>query len=431
MNLPQNAWQISVLADSAKALAKQGNLKDATEIYERVLAAAPYHGRALRFLAARAMENNDIERSIALLERAAQAEPARARTHMNLGVALLHGGDFKAATRALDAALQLNPSLALAVLYKGRVLEARNLPEDALIIYEEAWRDYPGLKQQLMDAATPEPIRALLQHVAVLVHDARRASMDAILQDVRARHPGEDMTRLEEFAAICLGELPRRYADAAQQPAYLYFPGLTPTPFYETGQFPLLRFLEKASAEIRAELEAVIASPEGISPYVQIDGAPDVGQWSDLNHSLQWSAYHLYKNGRKVEAHCERCPITVAEVDKLPLVAIEDHSPEVFFSILKPGTHIPPHYGLANYKVAVHLPLIVPEDCAIRVGHKTETWTPGQCLVFDDSFRHEAWNESDKARAVLIFEFWNPQLNAAEIYGVSKLVEALRKFSPA
>jgi aspartate beta-hydroxylase len=429
MNLPQNAWQISVLAESAKALAKQGNLKDATEIYERVLVAAPYHGHALRFLAARAMESSDLERCVALLERAVQAEPARARTHMNLGVALLHRGDFEAAIHALDSALQLNPTLVLAALYKGRVFEASNRPEEALSIYKQAWGKYPELAQQMVDPGIPAQQRALLQHVATQVQVARKAVVEVVLEAVRARHPGIDLGRLEQFSATCLGERPRHYADAAQQPAYLYFPGLDPLPFYDAAKFPSLRSLEQASEEIRQELENVLANPDGVSPYVQIDSAPDAGQWNELNHSLQWSAYHLFKNGRRVEAHCSLCPVTVSELVKQPLVDIEDHAPEAFFSILKPGTRIPPHYGLANYKVAVHLPLIVPGDCGIRVGHKTETWVPGKCLVFDDSFRHEAWNESDEARAVLIFEIWNPQLTAAEIDGVSQLVRTLRGFA--
>jgi aspartate beta-hydroxylase len=34
--------------------------------------------------------------------------------------------------------------------------------------------------------------------------------------------------------------------------------------------------------------------------------------------------------------------------------------------------------------------------------------------VFDDTIEHEAWNDSDQIRIVLIFDIWNPLLTAAE-----------------
>ncbi|MGH8402521.1 MAG: aspartyl/asparaginyl beta-hydroxylase domain-containing protein, partial [Gammaproteobacteria bacterium] len=135
-----------------------------------------------------------------------------------------------------------------------------------------------------------------------------------------------------------------------------------------------------------------------------------------------------YKGGERNESHCRQCPITAAAVEKLPLVHTPGHSPEVFFSILKPGTHIPPHYGLANFKLAVHLPLIIPGDCAIRVGNETRTWTESQCLIFDDSFQHEAWNNSSKLRVVLILEVWNPQLSEEEQQAVAAVLGVIRDF---
>jgi aspartyl/asparaginyl beta-hydroxylase (cupin superfamily) len=34
--------------------------------------------------------------------------------------------------------------------------------------------------------------------------------------------------------------------------------------------------------------------------------------------------------------------------------------------------------------------------------------------VFDDTIEHEAWNDSDQARAILIVDIWNPHLTEAE-----------------
>lgn len=76
----------------------------------------------------------------------------------------------------------------------------------------------------------------------------------------------------------------------------------------------------------------------------------------------------------------------------------------------------------------MHLPLIIPEDCAIRVGNETRAWSEGECLIFDDSFQHEAWNRSNQSRAVLILEVWNPQLTAVERQAVSAVLAVIHDF---
>lgn len=99
------------------------------------------------------------------------------------------------------------------------------------------------------------------------------------------------------------------------------------------------------------------------------------------------------------------------------------------FSILLPGTEIKPHYGSINGRLIVHLPLIVPQNCGgLRVAGETREWVQGQCLVFDDSFEHSAWNHSDQTRVVLILDTWNPALSPAERDGFSALLQTAREF---
>ena len=77
---------------------------------------------------------------------------------------------------------------------------------------------------------------------------------------------------------------------------------------------------------------------------------------------------------------------------QLPLVRIREHAPEVMFSVLTPGTHILPHRGVTNTRVVCHLPLVVPEDCALVVGGEQHEWREGEAVAFDDTYEHEAWN---------------------------------------
>jgi aspartyl/asparaginyl beta-hydroxylase (cupin superfamily) len=136
--------------------------------------------------------------------------------------------------------------------------------------------------------------------------------------------------------------------------------------------------------------------------------------WTRLNNSPAWSALHLWKDGERIDAACARAPRTAEIVESLPLAGIPGRAPTVFFSILQAGQHIPPHTGVTNTRTIIHLPLIVPPGCTFRVGGETREWREGQAFAFDDTIEHEAWNRSDKDRAVLILDCWNPHLSDHE-----------------
>jgi aspartyl/asparaginyl beta-hydroxylase (cupin superfamily) len=99
------------------------------------------------------------------------------------------------------------------------------------------------------------------------------------------------------------------------------------------------------------------------------------------------------------------------------------------FSLLKPQTHIPPHHGMLNTRLIAHLPLIVPEGCAMRVGDETRAWQTGKLALFDDSVEHEAWNKSDQTRVVLLFDVARPELDATELKAVALCFEAMDGFA--
>lgn len=141
-----------------------------------------------------------------------------------------------------------------------------------------------------------------------------------------------------------------------------------------------------------------------------------------------WTACYLWKNGSAVAEVQQRCPRTVAALARLPLATVPGRAPNVLFSLLRPGAHIPPHHGFLNTRCIVHLPLIVPASdppCRLRVGAETQAWQEGQVLIFDDSFEHEAWNPSAELRVVLLFEVWRPELSALERELVITLFDAL------
>ncbi len=109
-----------------------------------------------------------------------------------------------------------------------------------------------------------------------------------------------------------------------------------------------------------------------------------------------------------------RCPATAAALATLPQAVLPGRAPTAFFSVLAPRTRIPPHTGVSNTRAIVHLPLVVPPGCGFRVGGETRTWVEGRAFAFDDTIEHEAWNDSDEPRIVLIVDVWNPYLTDIE-----------------
>ena len=97
-------------------------------------------------------------------------------------------------------------------------------------------------------------------------------------------------------------------------------------------------------------------------------------------------------------------------------------SPNALFSLLAPGTAIPPHVGYNNTRLVCHLPLVVPDGCWFRVGAETRDWERGQAFVFDDTIEHEAMNPSEQLRVVFIFDLWHPDLRPAERAAVAAMI---------
>jgi aspartate beta-hydroxylase len=132
-----------------------------------------------------------------------------------------------------------------------------------------------------------------------------------------------------------------------------------------------------------------------------------------MNHGA-WDVFNFYERGRRNETNRTRCP-TISRIidnhDTLRTLAGVQYA-----SRLSPGAHIRAHRGPTNIRMRCHLGIHVPDgDCAIRVGDQTQRWHAGRCLVFDDSFEHEAWNHTEDHRIVLIVDVWHPDLTPVEI----------------
>jgi aspartate beta-hydroxylase len=409
-------------------LARAGQLSEAKTLCEGIVAARPEHADALNFLAGLALRRGDGVRSRMLLQRALQVEPDKPALYKNLALAYAMQGNLDAALDALDQALALAPDFALALLHKGEILESLGRQREALKAYYAAvGKGYRQGSWSRLEALPPNQ-RSLLGRAVALVEAARERFINARLKPIRERYGAHALKRVDRCIEIQLGRQQPENPHPRQQPTFMPFPGLPARDFFPREEFPAFDIIESATRDIQAELTNVLSDSQGFQPFIQRPAGQCEENWRALNDSPDWNAFFFYRGGVRYEDNCCRCPKTAAALDALELCRVPEHGPEAFFSVLKPRTHIPLHTGMTNTRLTCHLPLVIPNHCAIRIGGETHTWSEGQCVIFDDTFEHEAWNDSDRTRVVLIFDIWNPYLTAAEQEALSTLVEALGHF---
>lgn len=393
------------LIDRARKLERDGS-PGAAGAWADVLRAAPGHPDAL-YASAQAILGEDPGRALQMLAEAELNAPKDARIPLAAAQAHELRGEHAAKAAALERALIADPYCFPALLQQAAMMEKAN-PRRAAVIYRNALKITPP------DERLPPPLRALVVRARAAIDRESNALRDVLneqLAAVRARHAGADLRRFDQArdAFVGLGKVYR------QEPTLLDFPELPPIEFYPREMFPWLAELEAATDAITEEVEHVVREddPE-FSPYVNHPPGAPLNQWATLNRSRKWSAYFLWQDGAQVASHCRRCPATAKILSRMPLAGIEGIAPSAFFSTLDPGAHIPPHTGVTNTRLVCHLPLIIPDGAAFRVGARTRPWKKGEAFVFDDSIEHEAWNRSGALRVILIFDLWNPLLTEAE-----------------
>ncbi|MDE3069203.1 MAG: aspartyl/asparaginyl beta-hydroxylase domain-containing protein [Acidobacteriota bacterium] len=197
--------------------------------------------------------------------------------------------------------------------------------------------------------------------------------------------------------------------------------------YFEPGQFPWIASMEENWEVIRAELEPLLAERDALPSFQEISR-----DQVEITDDDRWKTLFLYGYGFKTDLGTQLCPRTTELVEQIPGMVT------AMFSILSPRKHIPAHRGPYKGVLRYHLGLIVParwEDCRIRVGSELRAWEAGRSMVFDDTFEHEVFNETDELRAVLFLDVLRPlprpynEINRliVKAIGVSPFVQDARR----
>lgn len=170
--------------------------------------------------------------------------------------------------------------------------------------------------------------------------------------------------------------------------------------FFRNDQFPWSYELEANWQVIRQELDQVLPYATALPNFQDI--SPRQGNIADDD---RWKTFFFCAFGYKSQKNCDRCPETAKLLEKIPDLKV------AFFSILAPGKHIPRHSGKHKGIIRYHLALKVPdphENCRIQVADQIAYWEEGKSLIFDDTFPHEVWNDTNDYRVVLFLDIARP-----------------------
>jgi aspartyl/asparaginyl beta-hydroxylase (cupin superfamily) len=341
------------------------------------------------------------------LERLTGAGSANPLAWLLLAIACRAQQDWAAEERSVDRLLQLDPRSLRGLIMKADCCAAAEDQGAARQYYRTAIgiAEMTGVPP---DAASEvEHARQALAALDEVFHAKRERLMTK-----RGFPPDSWSPRFAHALELAAGKR-RQYF---QRPTIFTYPELPQVQYYDPAEFEWAPKVEAQTAIVRAELvELLKHGTDDFRPYIQA-GEGDVRL--DANKALvenrDWSALFLCENGKPDEALMARCPATWAAASQAPLPRIPGWGPTVMFSLLKAGARIEPHTGMFNTRLVCHLPLIVPPKCTFRVGNEVREWREGKLFVFDDTIEHEAWNDSDEDRVVLIFDIWRPELSARE-----------------
>lgn len=420
MTNPSNS-RIAELEAQAGLLGQQGRQDAALRYWQQIFELDASHAMAATQLGAGALARGDLAGAKTLLEQALQNNPKFAIAHANLSRVFSAQGQPDKALMEIDRAIQVDSDAWGPHMERAQLLEAAGREREAAMSWGNVLTFLPA---QL--AGAPQ-LHNMLEHARHAVTQNQEALRTELVERMHGLMGGAERRELKRFEH-CLDILTGRRPFITARPLVVPFPELPAIPYFDREDYPWVAEVEAAFPDMLEELEAVLELGEGFVPYVRTQPGGRAAQFAELDHNMDWGSYFMWHDGKRMDANADRCLRTEAAIQRAPQSVIPGRGPVIMYSALKPGTHIPPHTGATNTRLTVHMPLIIPPKCALRVGDQEHVWEPGKLVLFDDTIRHEAWNFSDRLRVVVIFDVWNPLLTELECELVRQTVQGMMAF---
>lgn len=168
--------------------------------------------------------------------------------------------------------------------------------------------------------------------------------------------------------------------------------------FFEGNELPWVSVLKESYPAIKRELAPLMTSSASeLTPYFDENLQFPPRNWKTIGFCF-W--------GKKIHENLDRFPAVAALFDRIPgLITVS-------FNLLEPHSRIKAHYGETNGAFRVHLGIQIPAglpECGFTVKGESRPWGEGEVMVFLDANTHEAFNNSDARRYILLLDVVRPE----------------------
>ncbi len=354
-------------------------------------------------------------------------------TDIAVALDLINTGRLVAAKRLLLRLVNESINSIYAWLLLGQILERDNDKANSLNAYFRAVTTAQINGLWLDESTTPSVFLKVVVHAITRVRKERADLLWQSLESARTLVGSSELHRVEKALSGYLKRELISPKSVNQRPRLFYFPDLPEGPYHDPNLCSWASFLRDSYQDIRGEALHSLSEKKSVESFLKLrPGAKMEDYLRGYGRAPAWDALFFYRHGKRYDINHKQNPITSKVLNGIQLCEIEGESPEICFSIMRPGTEILAHYGVTNVRLVMHLPLVIPSDCALNVdGGGLHAWREGELVLFDDTFRHEAWNRSSDTRIILLMDCWNPHLSVAEKLAVKCLLETISALGKA
>ena len=412
---------IAELEQRAMALSQQGDTRATTRICQEILSIDRNHLSSLRFLADAALGSGNFSSAASYLATLLENSPGDLQALTQLGQALYRQGKLEQAVAVYTDYWRVKPGSSTIYLTLGCLhLELGNIDKAAQVFSLGEVVDHDLLSLW----KNPDTSPGLAQMSKTAWETLCRHHTRLHIEAVDAQGTLEQLKRIRDAVWPLADARAVNYDHPRHRPQGFSIAYDTSPTFFDTAIFPWRELLELSYRDIRDEILTGLDVATDGKPYLSNRHRLEGAQWEPLVNKLNWASVHLYQNGVANDKVMHKFPQTLKALGEVPLATTNGRPSEVFISVLAPHTRIPEHFGVSSAILTAHLPIEVPAGCGLQVLDETRVPQAGKLMVFDDTWEHCAWNDSDQPRVVLIFELWHPELSGPEQEAIARSFQA-------
>ncbi len=413
--------------EQARQLDRSGQSLQAATVYAAVLRDHPDSIEAAVRMAQFASHSGQVGRAIEILQGIVRQHPKDNQLLLELAIAHANAGELESGIQVLESALAADPGFYKGWLLLGEFRDAAGDDSRALRARFEAVTRAKRAGMWNSEETTPRELREPVVRAIEQVRTRTREIFYGAYEGLRREHGANALRRVDKALAGYLREWDATPPDPRQRPKFLYFPDIPCPPYHDPFLQPWAQQLQDAFPLLRADALRVLDEDKQLPNFVEFQEGDRVENvLTGDGPRPAWEAFFFYRHGKRYDKNHERCPRTSEVLESIELCRIADEAPEILFSVLTPGTNIQPHHGVTNTRLVMHLPLVVPPDCALNLIDAGEHhWKEGELMMFDDTFKHEAWNRSSSTRIILLMDCWNPHLTDVEKVAIKQMIETI------